>query len=64
MDLSQKSDGEISGMFEIVVAQPVKPVATPNAKKLDEALSAPSQSKNVDLISAARNKQIQANRGY
>lgn len=64
LDLGQKTDGEISGMFEIVIAQPAKVDATPNAKKLDEALSTPSQNKNVDLISAARSKQIQMNRGY
>lgn len=64
LDLSAKSDAEISGMFEIVLASPVKVDETDNKKKLDAALNNPVTMRGQDLIAAARSQQIKETRGY
>ncbi len=65
IDLSAKSAAEISGMFEIVSAEPVKQVKqTQNMQRLDSALSNPNPLQGVDLISAARSQQIKSARGF
>ena len=65
LDLGAKNDAEISGMFEIVLAQPVTaPAETDNKKKLDAALDNPKPNQGKDLISVARQQQIKSARGF
>jgi hypothetical protein len=56
IDLSQKTDGEIEGMFAVVTLE--QPKETPNMRKIDGAINNPKPYAGVDLIEAARLKNI------
>lgn len=51
LDLSEKSEGEINGMFALATMEP--PKETPNMKKVDAAIGQAKPYQNIDLIALA-----------